>query len=100
MSLYKIEFLKPAEIEFGEAFDWYEEQQTGLGKRFFGEISHYLKSIAENPYKFSAKYDNQLHFAPLKIFPYLVVYWVDEKQMIVYVVSVFHTSRNPQIFEN
>ena len=100
MSLYKIEVLKTAEIEFEEAFDWYEQRQSGLGNRFLREISSYLDSIAENPFKYAAKYNNELHFAPLKIFPYVVAYWVDNKLRTIFVVSFFHTSRNPKKFEN
>ncbi|MCE7065421.1 type II toxin-antitoxin system RelE/ParE family toxin [Dyadobacter sp. CY326] len=98
MSQYSIEILKPAEIEFSQAYDWYDEQLVGLGRKFFKEISKYLSSISENPYKFAAKYDNELHFAPLKVFPYVIVYWVDETLETVFIVSIFHTSRNPKQF--
>ena len=99
MSQYSIEILKPAEIEFDQAFEWYNKQLVGLGKKFFGEVSRYLSSISENPYKFAAKYGNELHFATLKIFPFVIVYWVDETLKTVFVVSIFHTSRNPKKFE-
>ena len=99
MSQYSTEILKPAEIEFDEAFEYYNEQLPGLGRKFYGEVSRYLSSISENPYKFAAKYDNELHFATLKIFPFLIVYWVDEALKTVFVVSIFHTSRNPKKFQ-
>lgn len=100
MGQYSIEILKPAEIEFEEAFEYYNEQLPGLGRKFYAEISRYLVSISENPYKFAAKYDNELHFATLKIFPFLIAYWVDEPLKTVFVVSIFHTSRNPKKFES
>jgi toxin ParE1/3/4 len=96
MSLYNIHFLKPAEIEFCEAFDWYDEKQKGLGNRFLKEVSKYLDSIADNPFKFAAKYDNELRFAPLKIFPFVIAYWIENET--VFVASIFHTSRNPKKF--
>lgn len=98
MSHYKIEVLKTAETELSEAYNWYEKQQKGLGKRLIDEVSKYLSAIEENPFRFPSRYNNELYFAPLKIFPFLIAYWVDDQKSTVFVVSVFHTSRNPVKF--
>jgi len=50
MSQYSIQILKPAEIEFDEAFEWYNEQLVGLGRKFFGVVSIFHTS--RNPKKF------------------------------------------------
>ncbi|GGC09856.1 type II toxin-antitoxin system RelE/ParE family toxin [Dyadobacter sediminis] len=98
MSLYKIEVLKIAEVELSEAYNWYEKQQKGLGNRLINEVSKYMNSMAENPFKYPSRYNNELYFAPLKIFPFLIAYWVDNQKSTVFVVSIFHTSRNPAKF--
>ncbi|CAG5069838.1 hypothetical protein DYBT9623_02575 [Dyadobacter sp. CECT 9623] len=100
MGLYNLEFLESAEIELSETFEYYDAQQSGLGQRFVKELAHYLDSIADNPFKYAMKYKNPFRFAPLKIFPYLIAYWLDTEDNTIYVASIFHTSRNPKKFED
>ena len=100
MSQYKVELLSIAETELSEAYNWYNEKQTGLGSRFIKQVSNSLDSISSTPYGFAAKYNNDLRFAPLKNSPYLISYWIDENLKTVFVLSIFHTSRNPNKFES
>jgi hypothetical protein len=44
-----IKFLKPAQIELDDAFDYYESQLTGLGYRFQAEIARSLTRISCYP---------------------------------------------------
>ena len=99
MSQYSVELIADAEIELSDAFDWYNEKQSGLGNRFFNEVSSSLKRISDNPFKFAVKSENELRFAPLTIFPYLICYWIDEKLKTNFVISIFHTSQNPDKFK-
>ncbi|WP_114781354.1 type II toxin-antitoxin system RelE/ParE family toxin [Botryobacter ruber] len=94
-----VQLLARAEQEVKEAYAWYEEKQQGLGERFLTQIDRYLSFIGSNPYVYPSRYGNELHVAPVKLFPYLIVYWVDESKKIVFVVSVFHTSRKPEDFK-
>jgi toxin ParE1/3/4 len=96
--VYKVELLFGAEEELSDAYDWYEEQQVALGNKFYNEINHYLTLIENNPYHFPVKYVEELHSAALNKFPYLVIYWIDEINLTVFVVSIFHTSRDPKYF--
>lgn len=98
MAQYNIHFLQTAEIELKEAYNWYEERQKGLGDRLIAELSAYLDSISENPYKFARKYGREIRFAPLRVFPFVIAYWPEENDRDIYVVSIFHTSRNPKKF--
>ena len=45
----KIEFLKPAQLELDEAFEFYEFEQQGLGHRFFKEVKSAIHRIDEFP---------------------------------------------------
>lgn len=96
--IYSIEFIADAEEELSDAFDWYEEKKPGLGDRFYNEITRHLSIIESNPFTYACKYGHDLHFASLKIFPFLIVYWINKKTDIIYVISIFHTSRNPKKF--
>jgi hypothetical protein len=38
-----------AEVEFDEAFDWYDAQLAGLGSEFVAEVQKVFDRIAANP---------------------------------------------------
>jgi len=96
--VFEVELLADAEKEMSDAFDWYQEKQLGLGNRFYGEVDHHLSLIANNPYRFPIKYTQGIRSASLNKFPYLVIYWIDDTNLKVIVLSVFHTSRHPKTF--
>jgi plasmid stabilization system protein ParE len=96
--MYTVKLLTEAEIELTDACKWYEKQQRGLAKKFLAEVKHYLKLIAKNPLQFEVKFSNRYRFAVLHIFPYFIAYRIEEDTKFVYVISIFHTSRNPVNF--
>ena len=89
-------FSAAAEKEIEESFDWYEERSPGLGARFINTIDSSLNSIARSPEAFSKKKANNREFV-VKKFPYIIVYRFLKKENAIYVLHVFHTSRNPKI---
>jgi plasmid stabilization system protein ParE len=92
---YKLILREKALSEIEEAFNWYEAQQTGLGEKFLEAILHYAKVILKNPNSFKTTYKNFKEI-PVKKFPYLIVYFIDERKNKIIILSVFHTSRNPK----
>jgi hypothetical protein len=96
--MYTVKLLTEAEIELSDACKWYEMQQAGLGKRLLSEVKHYLKLISKNPLQFEVKFSNKYRFAVLKVFPYFISYRIEEGTNYIYVISIFHTSRNPANF--
>jgi len=94
-----IKLLKRAEIELTDACDWYEEQQKGLSLKFRKAIRSSLHLIDQNPKLYSRRYNTDLRFTIVEIFPYIIVYWYDENLNTVFVVSIFHTKRNPEEFK-
>ena len=96
--MFKVELLSHAENELADAYDWYEEQQETLGNKLYKEIKYHLEFIENNPYLFPIKYTAELRVISLNKFPYLIIYWVDEVNLTVFVVSIFHTSRKPKYF--
>ncbi len=96
--MYTVKLLTEAEIELTDACKWYEKQRPGLAKKLLSEVKHYLKLIAKNPLQFEVKFSNRYRFATLKVFPYFIAYRIEEGTNLVYVISIFHTSRNPAGF--
>lgn len=93
--MYQLIFHPEADDEFLESFNWYEEQKEGLGIQFMREIERAIKKIEANPlhYKFIR---HDFHEILVDIFPFLIIYKVDQKEKVVYIAAIFHTSRHPK----
>ncbi len=89
---YKIVIHSEAKRELEEARDYYKEIEYDLALLFLENIDAQLKIIKENPFLFQIKYKNYRE-VPLKNFPFIIIYEIE--QGIIYVDSVFHTSKNP-----
>src|SRR5258707_15497783 len=85
-----------AQAEFDAAFDWYDAQRPGLGSEFAAEIQKVFDHISFNPLI------HQLVFADIRKsvvrrFPYCVFYRPHQDR--VEVIAVFHSSRDPSIWQ-
>lgn len=76
-----------------EAFNWYEEQQAGLGDLFLAELENGFDKLEIWPLSYTIIKKNYRQFI-LRTFPYVIVYEILNDAVIVY--AVFHTSRNPR----
>jgi len=79
------------------AYDWYEEQQRGLGVRFFDAVSDAVDRIAEAPHGYPEQYRG-LRRILVERFPYAIYYRVYPSQ--VSVVAVFHGKRDPRVLHH
>lgn len=86
-----------AEAEFDEAFDWYERQRAGLGPEFLAEVQRVFDRIAANPVLHGVALAD-VRKAAVRRFPYCVYYRPHTDR--VEVVAVFHTSRNPCVWQD
>lgn len=91
---YNIIISIEAEKDTNAAYCYYETQQTGLGERFLGELSFFYKKLEQHPqyYSFASGHKTTRSVA-LRIFPYKIIYEIDDKQ--VYVYAVYHFRQNP-----
>lgn len=90
--MYKLIFKHRALLMVKEAYNWYEKQKIGLGEEFLSELDVCYKKIQKTP-AFFGKIEKNYRQVRLKRFPYLIVYEIMEKDVVVF--AVFHTSRNP-----
>lgn len=90
-----IEFDPKAELEYFDAWIWYESELPGLGDRFGTEVIRLIKIISVAPLAFPSKKVSTRE-AKIENFPFLIVYKVYPSKNLVYVTSIFHTSRNPR----
>ena len=80
-----------------ETFEWYELQLKGLGLRYKTQTKKQINSLKKDPYLFSIKY-NEIRCRKIEKFPFLIHYLINENINVVTVFAVFHTSRNPEIW--
>ena len=91
---YTIKFHPEAEKEYLEAYHWYEEHQTGLGERFELAVEKQIKLVANNPEHYTEK-KYKCRESKTETFPYLIVYKFYPAEKLIWITSVFHTSRKP-----
>lgn len=77
-----------------QAIDYYEDQQPGLGKKFEAVLNKHLLTLEKNPF-FRIRYDS-VHCLPVKKFPYMLHFSIDEDQQVVTLRAVFHTAIDPK----
>ena len=93
MKSYRIIILPQALEEIQDAIDYYDEQQIGLGKRFYTASRNTLSTIKKIPF-FQVRYDD-VRCLLIKGFPFMIHYTVDEASSQIFIHAVIHTSRNP-----
>ena len=91
-----LEFHPEARAEYDESYDWYEARQEGLGDQFEIAVSAVLATVEKSPLRFRAV-SGDVRRAKVSVFPFYVYYAVEEDR--IYVTCVFHTSRDPAVWQ-
>ena len=94
---YKLKIEPEVILDIQEAIDYYNFQQTSLGKRFYKAVIQKFTILRSNPF-FEVRYNN-VRCLPVDNFPYLIHFTVDEPKNFVTIRAVLHTSRNPKVWE-
>jgi len=81
-----------ADLDIIAGFDWYEKEQTGLGRQFVDEVRSTYDRIAEGPLKYRDMRSG-IRRALVRRFPYAVYFAVEGD--IVVVLAVLHVHRGP-----
>lgn len=92
-----IRLLPEARDEFDSAVDWYEQRQPGLGADFLAQVREVFQRIAANPQLHATVYQD-VRKAVVKKFPYVVLYREEAGEILV--IAVFHTGRDPSIWQS
>lgn len=82
--------------EFDDAFDWYNAQRAGLGLEFLAEVQRVFNRIADTPLIHPIVFAD-IRKAVVWRFPFAVFYRPHPDR--VEVVAVFHSSRDPSIWQ-
>ncbi len=96
--MVRIQFHAEADLEVDAVFDWYEQQQPGLGADFLAELRSHLQAIAEAP-RAAAAWSGargkamEVRRRVMRQFPFTLPYVVRED--LVLVLAVAHVRRQP-----
>ena len=92
---FKILYHPEVYHDIQEAIDWYNQQKAGLGKRFYTTLKDHLAVLRDSPKQFSVRYKD-VHCMPMRTFPYLIHYRIDEIQKIVFIEAILNTYQSPE----
>jgi plasmid stabilization system protein ParE len=81
--------------DLSAAFDWYEEQRTGLGAEFRASVQSTFNAIARHPELF-APVHGEVRRAIMSRFPFAAFYVVEPERVVV--LRVLHTARNSKLW--
>lgn len=93
---YTVIFKEEADNDVFDARSWYESRRIGLGDEFLDEIEEYVKVLEQDPQIFQLRKYNW-RYCPLKRFPYLIVFEIEQQKVVVY--AVFNTYQHPNRVE-
>jgi plasmid stabilization system protein ParE len=94
---YSLSVSTAAENDLLEAYLWYEQQQLGLGSKFLEQVEKSYYSLLLNPEAFEIRYKKRVGAIPVRKFPYLVFYVLEDQH--VKIISVFNTNRSTKILK-
>lgn len=95
----KIRFLQPAERELGEAVEYYEAQEPGLGFELFEEVWAAIERIEQYPAAWQPV-SPRARRCQTHRFPYGVIYQIRKEENEILIVAVAHLHRKPSYWQN
>lgn len=93
---YKIKLLPTVYSDLKEAKEWYHEKSEQLANEFKTAVTKEIDYIGKYPEHYQQKY-KELRQSLVTRFPYAIFYLIEEKQKLIVIFGVLHTSRNPEI---
>ena len=68
-----------AQKEITEAWNWYEDGQTGLGDRFLKEVRARIEKIEQTPERYPTRFRSYKE-TPVPVFPFLIIYRINKRK--------------------
>ncbi|MDE1192842.1 MAG: type II toxin-antitoxin system RelE/ParE family toxin [Arachidicoccus sp.] len=93
--MYRLEIQSEAMLEMQQAYDWYEFQKNNLGNELLNEIENCFQKLEQYPHHYT-KLNEYYRRIRTNRFPYLLIFEIEEKTKIIFIISLFHTSRKPK----
>ena len=92
---YKLQIEPLAKADIQEQINYYNAKVKGLGKKFHTEVKASLKAIQRSPF-FQVRYDD-VHCLPLKKYPAMIHYTINETTKTIIVNLVMSTHKDSKL---
>lgn len=92
---FSIELSDDAEVDFDKSFEFYSKDSTKVADAFFKQINLGFENIKQNPKSFPIAHKDIRKYV-VKKFPFVIYYRI--VRTLIQVIAIFHTSRNPEIW--
>jgi len=87
-----IVFDPAATVDVVDAVRWYEGQRSGLGAKFYAEVTRVVHLAAAHPLHYPCV-QSDLRRVTLRRFPYSIYFRAEPARLVV--LAVFHARRDP-----
>lgn len=92
---FSIELSDEAEVDFDKSYEFYFEDSPKVADTFFKQMNIGFENIKQNPKSFPIAHKSVRKYV-VKKFPFVIYYRIVDT--IIQIVAIFHTSRNPEIW--
>lgn len=82
------------QIDFDEAYEWYEDRKTGLGNEFLNAVETKIAEIIANPAYFGSRGNPKYREALTDRFPFIVVYIIYPKTNEIFICAVHNAKKS------
>ncbi len=93
--MYAVSYRPKARNDYDRAIDWYGERSKAAAENFITVVEEKTNSISLHPKKYRKSY-REYHETSTRIYPYSIVYFIDELSMTVVIVRIYHHKRSPK----
>src|ERR1041385_2594447 len=94
MKKYSVFIESRAFMEIQNAISYYNSLSNGLGEKFFADLDKQIEKLKISPF-FQVRYKD-IRCLPLKKFPFMIHFTVNEIQITVYIHAVINCYQNPE----
>ncbi len=91
-----LEFLEEAQTEFFEAGNYYEDRESGLGKRFRDEVWNVCSMILDHPVMWRERAGG-FRRVNCPVYPYYIAYFIRGEMILI--AAVAHARRHPDYWK-
>ncbi len=95
----RVTFLKIAEAELDDAFEYYESVQNSLGFRFLTEVELSIARTQQFPFSYE-EVGNYSRRCLVKKFPYAIIYQYTEHKKEILIVAISNLHRAPDYWSD
>lgn len=91
--MYTVLIEDRAAEDIQDGMDFYDEQVQGLGDKFKEAVDKEFTALEKNPF-YQIRYSS-IRCKPVRKFPFLIHFQIDEDEKLVLVFAVINTHKDP-----